>query len=189
MPRLRGVRCHGLWTRALSSCGFVEHVLVSLLAVEACRFACTSSWLRGALFETRRTLELTGKEFQRFRLLLRWAGGTGLISNCSLPSLAEYLGCFTEFYWYITVVMGKSDAAARSYSRCLAGLCGSGKRSLEDLANADFHAYVRRLPRNSASGSLLSATVRLFIEYRQHRRSPLSEKVGSLRCPALGGEV
>uniref|UniRef100_A0A7S0FGR6 Uncharacterized protein n=1 Tax=Pyrodinium bahamense TaxID=73915 RepID=A0A7S0FGR6_9DINO len=168
MARLRGARCHGLWTRALSCCAFVEHVLSSLVAVEACRFASTSSWIRGALFETRQRLQRAGEELEAARLLLRWGGGAGLISSCSLPALADYIDCFTDFYWFVTAVMGKSDAAARSYSRCLAGLCGAGSRSLEELASVDFHAYVRRLPRNSASNSLLSATVRHFIEFRRH---------------------
>mmetsp|Transcript_21231 Transcript_21231/g.44086 ORF Transcript_21231/g.44086 Transcript_21231/m.44086 type:complete len:180 (+) Transcript_21231:40-579(+) len=176
--QLRGARCQGLWTKALCCCGFVENVLLSLHAAEACHLASTSSWLRGVLFETRPELQHVGEELQNARMLLRWGGGTGLIFSCSLPSLAEYVGCFTEFYWYVIAVVGKSDAAARSYSRCLAGLCGSGSRSLEDLASADFHAYVRRLPRNSASGSLLSATVRLFIEFRQHSRSPSIRSVG-----------
>mmetsp|Transcript_23514 Transcript_23514/g.31737 ORF Transcript_23514/g.31737 Transcript_23514/m.31737 type:complete len:201 (-) Transcript_23514:82-684(-) len=185
MHSLKGERSQQQ-SRALCCCGFVEHVLLSLVAVDACRFASTSSWLRGALFETRQKLQQAGEELQNARLLLRWGGGTGLISSCSLPLLAEYVGCFTEFYRYVTAVVGKSDAAARSYSRCLAGLCSSGSRSLEDLASADFHTYIRRLPRNSASGSLLSATVRLFIEFRRHGRSPSSEREIS---PGSAGEA
>mmetsp|Transcript_57677 Transcript_57677/g.134362 ORF Transcript_57677/g.134362 Transcript_57677/m.134362 type:complete len:182 (+) Transcript_57677:85-630(+) len=178
MSRLRCVRSHGLWSRALISPGFAEHVLLSLLATEAIRLAGTSSWLRGALFETRQKLQQAGAALEEARLLLRWEGGERLLCSCSLPALAEYVGCFTAFYWYITAVMGKSDASARSYSRCLAGLCGKGNRSLEHVASSEFHAYVRCLPRNSASGSLLSATVRHFIEFRRHCTSPLSGGLG-----------
>mmetsp|Transcript_57676 Transcript_57676/g.134356 ORF Transcript_57676/g.134356 Transcript_57676/m.134356 type:complete len:169 (+) Transcript_57676:158-664(+) len=126
----------------------------------------------------RQKLQQAGAALEEARLLLRWEGGERLLCSCSLPALAEYVGCFTAFYWYITAVMGKSDASARSYSRCLAGLCGKGNRSLEHVASSEFHAYVRCLPRNSASGSLLSATVRHFIEFRRHCTSPLSGGLG-----------
>merc|ERR1712187_211327 len=126
-----------------------------------CRLASSSHWLRDSLFESRQPLLRAGSDFQVARHSLRWGGCGSLPARYSLVDLQR----ITCFHKYISSVRGKSESAARSYSRCLVKLCKADGHPLEQIAQRDFHPYVRDLPCNKGSQGLLSATVRHFAAF------------------------